>query len=210
MRVLELFSGTESFSKVARKRGHEAFTIDNDSQFNPDLCIDILDFNISMLPNKFKKPDIIWASPPCTQYSKAKSQGERDIEGANKIVLKTLRIIKELRPRIWIMENPATGKLIEQEFIKKLPFTDVSYCKYGLPYKKQTRIWTNLKFKGKVCNKDCKFLVDGLKNKRHIGSAGCGGKGQGHKIYYTNKSFKKEEKYVVPKQLCLEILKSCE
>ena len=29
MKVLELFSGTESFSKVARKRGHQTFTIDS-------------------------------------------------------------------------------------------------------------------------------------------------------------------------------------
>ena len=29
MKILELFSGTESFSKVARERGHVVFTVDD-------------------------------------------------------------------------------------------------------------------------------------------------------------------------------------
>jgi len=42
MKILELFSGTESFSKVAREQGHETFTIDNNMEFKPNLCINIL------------------------------------------------------------------------------------------------------------------------------------------------------------------------
>ena len=56
MKVLELFSGTESFSKECRERGHECFTVDNDKQFNPDLCIDIMELKPEMIPFK---PDII-------------------------------------------------------------------------------------------------------------------------------------------------------
>jgi len=64
MKILELFAGTGSFSKVAKARGHEVFTVDNCKKFNPDLWMDVLHLDISMIPFK---PDIIWASPPCTE-----------------------------------------------------------------------------------------------------------------------------------------------
>lgn len=43
MKILELFSGTESFSKIAKARGHEVFTIELNANFNPDLVKNILD-----------------------------------------------------------------------------------------------------------------------------------------------------------------------
>ena len=199
MNILELFSGTESFSKVAEARGHKVFTIDNDSKFNPDLCKDILKLELKNIPFK---PDVIWASPPCTEYSRAKRNGNRDIKGANKNVLKTLSIIKKLKPKFWIIENPQTGLLKDQSFMKNLSFTDVSYCKYGLPYKKQTRLWNNFKFKGKICKKDCNFM----EGNKHICSVGNGRR----KWHSKGKFLEQKDKYSIPKKLCLEIMKSIE
>jgi len=54
MKILELFSGTESFSKVAKARGHRVFTIDNNPKFEPDLCKDILDVTIEDIPLMIK------------------------------------------------------------------------------------------------------------------------------------------------------------
>jgi len=42
MRILELFSGTKSFSKIAEQRGHTCYTIDSNPKSNPDLCLDII------------------------------------------------------------------------------------------------------------------------------------------------------------------------
>lgn len=133
MKTLELFCGTKSFSKVADSYGYETLTLDNDKQFNPDLCLDILDFDISML--KGYKPNIIWASPPCETFSIAaishhwnshkldkkatvkqtfadlkisdikQPKSEAAILGIKK-VKKTIEIIKELNPKYFYIENP--------------------------------------------------------------------------------------------------------
>ena len=79
---------------------------------------------------------VIWASPPCTEYSKAKSRGNRNIDYANQIVLKTLEIIHYLQPTYYILENPQTGLLKKQSFMDTIPFADVDYCKYDMPYRK--------------------------------------------------------------------------
>jgi len=205
MIVIEFFCGeNKSFSKEAEARGHETFTIDNNPKTNPDLCIDIMDLTLEMIPEKYRHPDVFWASLPCIQYSHAKRTGVRDIEGANKLVKKTLEWRDILKPEIWIMENPQTGLLKKQPILNtifyQMPYTDVSYCKYGLPYRKQTRLWTNLKFIGKICKKDCKFM----NGKKHIGSAGNGRK------EYTDKNYRQAEKHQVPNELCLELVKCCE
>ncbi len=104
MKILELFSGTESFSKVARERGHEVFTIDMDQSFNPSLCKDILNVEVKDIPFK---PDVIWASPPCTAFSVAslrhywkegKPKSYKTFIGLA-IVKKAIELIQELNPK---------------------------------------------------------------------------------------------------------------
>ena len=69
--TVELFCGTKSFSKVAAEHGHRTFTVDNDPQHNPDLCIDIMQMSLQDIPEQFRHPDVVWASVPCTYFSKA-------------------------------------------------------------------------------------------------------------------------------------------
>jgi len=45
MKLLELFSGTESISNVFRSHGVECFTVEHNEKFNPDWCGDIFDFD---------------------------------------------------------------------------------------------------------------------------------------------------------------------
>lgn len=44
MKTVELFSGTQSFSKVMRKYGHETFCVDNNPDFKNDLTLDLMGF----------------------------------------------------------------------------------------------------------------------------------------------------------------------
>ena len=61
---------------------------------------------------------------------------------------------------VWFIENPQTGLLKKQEFMKDLPYFDIDYCKYGLPYRKRTRLWTNLEgwIPKPLCKKDCGMM----------------------------------------------------
>jgi site-specific DNA-cytosine methylase len=152
LKTVELFCGTKSFSKVAKELGHETFTIDNDERHNPDLCIDIMDFDISMLPEKFRNPDIVWASPPCTTFSIAsvrhywqegKPKNDKCLKGIA-IVEKTLKIIEQLNPKWFFIENPR-GMLRKQTMMLQLPRTTITYCRYGSDVQKATDIWNNCK-----------------------------------------------------------------
>ena len=104
MKLLELFAGTGSVGNVATTLGFEVVSLDRD--MDATIKMDIMDWDYlssSYAPGHF---DLIWASPPCTEYSIAKTIGIRDIEGANKIVRRTLDIIDYFKPRWWIVENP--------------------------------------------------------------------------------------------------------
>lgn len=198
MNVLELFSGTGSIGKVCDKLGWNVISVDFELPATHE--IDLMDFDYKQYPQDHFS--VVWASPPCTQYSKAKSRGIRDIEGANKLVLKTLEIIQYFKPEVWYIENPQTGKLKDQPFMDNLPFVDCDYCMYGKPYRKRTRIWTNKDVKLLLCDKNCGSFIDG----KHVGSCGCGGQGQGHTKSYSNKSYSLLEKYSIPQDLIFSLL----
>ena len=104
MNLLELFSGSGSVGKVARDLGFNVISLDLK---NADINIDILKWDYKQFDrNHF---DFIWSSPPCTEYSVAKTRGIRNIEYANSIVLKTIEINKYFNPKYFVIENPQTG-----------------------------------------------------------------------------------------------------
>ena len=139
MRLLELFSGTGSVGKAAQIFRIETTSLDRDMQ--ADIQTDIMDwdYKAAFEPGYF---DIIWASPPCTEYSAAKTIGTRDIEGSNQVVQRTLDIINYFNPRWWIIENPQSGLLKHQTIMENLPYQDVDYCKSGMDSRKTTKLRT--------------------------------------------------------------------
>jgi hypothetical protein len=155
MKTLELFSGTKSFSKIAKELGHSTLTIDNDIKLEPDILIDILKVNSTA--DYLQDVDILWASPPCQGFSVAVigRNWNRDYTPktdsarlAMELVIKTIDIIKKTKPLYWFIENP-------RGMLRKMPFMDeflkeqggvrhtVTYCQYGDNRQKPTDIWTN-------------------------------------------------------------------
>ena len=100
MNLLELFSGTGSVGRVARDQGFNVISLDLKGA---DINQYILHWDYKQFDrNHF---DIIWASPPCTEYSIAKTTGIRKIDYANSIVLKTLEIIDYFKPVIGLLKT---------------------------------------------------------------------------------------------------------
>ena len=200
MKLLELFSGTKSVGKVAEQLGYEVVSLDLK---DADINIDILNWDYHQYqPKHF---DVIWASPPCTEYSIAKSTGVRKIEEANQIVERTLNIIEYLNPKYYIIENPQTGLLKEQWFMYGMPYIDIDYCKYGMPYRKRTRLWNNV-FNWKprpLCKKDCNSMV-GNKHKAEAQRMPSGKK----KDWGDQPLFGLSDLYVIPSDLIYEIFNS--
>jgi hypothetical protein len=145
MKVLELFCGTKSVGRGFQRAGYEVVSLDADRKCSPDICCSILDwdYRAAYEPGTFHA---VWASPPCTMYSIARSHAKipRDLEGADALVRRTLEIIDYFKPRWWTIENPATGLLKKRDVVAGLPFKDVTYCSYGRPLRKWTRVWTNM------------------------------------------------------------------
>ena len=215
MKVLELFAGSRSFSKVAEEMGMETFTSDFKEFDNIDYVVDILDFDINKIPFR---PHIIWASPPCTYFSVASighhwnkdhSPKTEQAKHGVKIVQKTLDIIEFLKPDFFFIENPR-GKLRKLEVIKHIPRTTVCYCQYGEDRMKPTDIWSNFIFEENTLLSDDnrlqgwkprKMCFNGNINCHHQPAPRGSQTGtQGIKGNYLRS--------IVPHQLCQEILQS--
>jgi site-specific DNA-cytosine methylase len=198
--TIELFCGTKSFSKVAKSLGHETFTVDNDEYFKPDICKDILQLKRKDLP---KQIDMVWASPPCTCFSVASiglswcgNYCPKRVETALGIayVLKTLKLIEEIKPKYWFIENPR-GVLRKMAFMEDLPRHTITYCQYGDNRMKPTDIWTNFDWKPKPMCKNGDKCHEYAPRGSKTGTQGLKGK---------------IERGIIPRELFIEIFKQLE
>lgn len=157
MNVLELFSGTGSVGKCCKELGWDVVSVDMEKKFNPTHLCNIMNFDYKQYPkNHFA---IVWGSPPCTDYSQlkkcwygrklkdgviySKELHNKDMDDADKIMLKTFEIINYFDCEYWFVENPLSP-LKDREIMKDKFYHTIDYCMYSdWGYKKRTCIWTN-------------------------------------------------------------------
>jgi site-specific DNA-cytosine methylase len=205
MRLLELFSGTGSMGRAFRDLGWEVVSLDI-MPGQHTIRADIRDWDYSIFPvGHF---DAIHASPPCTEYSIARTCAKtpRNLELADSLVQKTLDIIDYFKPKAFFIENPFTGMLKRRPLMQHMePYLRrVTYCRYGMLYRKETAIWTNLGDYWQprpLCTRanPCPQVVDFW----HPASAQ-------QRERLNQPRFKKEELYVIPAALCKEIAEATE
>lgn len=163
MKVLELFAGTRSIGKAFEAAGHDVFSVEWDKRFEDiSLYADILTITADDILEKFGKPDVIWASPDCSTFSIAAISHHRRLNPetgnldpvseyakfCDKVDQHVLRLIEELNPKFYFIENPRGG-MRKMTWMKGLPRHTVTYCQYELDKPvdqrrmKPTDIWTN-------------------------------------------------------------------
>ena len=135
MRLLNLFSGTNSVAIPWRQNKHGVISVDIDPRFNPEICEDILQLAYCKLPT----PDVIWASPDCSQYARCRTRGPpRNLVLADSLVAKAIEIIKAFQTKqlnlIWFLENGDSAMLWGRDVAKDLTnYIILDYCQYHGP-----------------------------------------------------------------------------
>jgi len=176
--ILELFSGVGSVAALgSRILQCNAVTIDLDPDRDPGICTDIAEISdaaIHSLKSAFPAVQwIVWASPPCDQYSRAHTCGARDLEYADVLAQKVWKFIDILKPERVLIENPASSMLWKRDFMLARPGSTfvVDYCQYGTAYKKPTKVWSNKPLMGytaKTCPGPAKCPAIAPFTRRHI------------------------------------------
>ena len=156
LKVLELFSGTGSIGRAFEERGHEVFSVEWDEALPASLHADIEYLTADRVRSLSGAPDVIWAPPDCTTFSMAgisrhrrKNPNTGNLDAASPYALKCdrvdlamLRLIRDLRPALFFIENPRAG-MRKQDMMAVMPRHTVTYCQYGARVMKPTDIFTN-------------------------------------------------------------------
>jgi len=206
-RLLSLFDGTASMSRVFEQAGWEVETLDLDGKFGATIVTDVRKWDYKNQP----APDVLWAGCPCEQYSIARTRAKtpRNFTLADSLVSRTWMIIEHflnLNPdMIYFIENPASSLLWGRKVSEPFPTRIVlDYCSYGTMYRKRTKLASNSNYNPRpLCDpKTC----HACRNGKHVKTAQKGPtKGNDYSVDVCSL----DELHAYPKELCEEICRYC-
>lgn len=192
MNILELHASSTSFGEVAREQGHsvESHLLEH---FNE--------------PSSLVRYDLIWFSPPCKGFSVASigthwGGGKGGYLPITEVSLRAienleliLKVLRDFSHTFYVIENPR-GLMRKMGQMQDFPRRTVTYCQYGDNRMKPTDIWSNIpKWVSRpMCSNGDPCHQSAPRGSRR-GSQGLKTKAQKAKI---------------PRELCIEILESCE
>tara|TARA_R100001463_G_scaffold51255_1_gene101832 strand:+ start:3652 stop:4308 length:657 start_codon:yes stop_codon:yes gene_type:complete len=208
-RLLEIFCGTKSLSKVFEKNNWEVYTIDIEKKYNPSECVNVLDWDYT----KFDKDyfNHIHLSPPCiymsqnqqTWYNRFKGRGDKKylftkeihlerLKESDILLYKCVEILDYFNNNTFTIENPYHNKFnsICNRNIINYDYTIADYCMYNYPIKKPTIFFNNFNLNLKRCDRT------------HTHTS--------YKKYCGGGDSPKDKVYQIPEELCNEILKQVE
>lgn len=101
MLMIDLCCGMKGASERMKAHGWQVITLDNDRRFKPDILSDVRRWNYVG-----PRPDLIWGSPPCSEYSRTSMPWLRPAQSPDmSIFFACLNIIHKSDPRFWVIEN---------------------------------------------------------------------------------------------------------
>ncbi len=129
--MLDLFCGYKGASEAMRKRGWLVETADIKVSFNATHTVDLREWSWKPQCVDLRSPDLVWASPPCQEFSRqtmpwtrARNPAPPDLS----LVEAAKRIIGEIKPRWWVIEN-VRGAI---PYLGKPVMKIGAYCLWGV------------------------------------------------------------------------------
>ena len=107
MRVVDLFSGIGGFSLGFKWEGFECVGYDNYKPAIQTYRYNIGEAHLLDLSTYTPKreADVVIAGPPCTPYTTLNFKNRGEKHPAYHLIERTLEIIRDIRPRVYVIEN---------------------------------------------------------------------------------------------------------
>ncbi len=132
---------------------HLCADIGSDSRYYQlDNGYEVVKVGIEIGVENYTSPSNVYgviANPVCTEFSniQGRSESKKDYKKGMFLVNHCLRIIKESKPKFWVIENPAKGDL--HKFLGK-PKLKYQPWQYGSPWTKETALWGDFNIPDKI------------------------------------------------------------